>query len=152
MAGWQDVLNRFRAFGPPGPAAPAAVPADKRSRLVDELAPVFAGLRDARGEARQLRFDAAKAAASLRAEAARQAARLVADASAAVDTVRAAAYAAARTTTESEIAARLDAGRVEADRIGRAAAIRQPALVDQVTELARSVMTAPDPERQVRVP
>ena len=37
VPGFRDVLGWLRFAGPPGPAAPAAVPADRRSRLLAEV-------------------------------------------------------------------------------------------------------------------
>jgi hypothetical protein len=48
------MLDRFRRAGPPGPPAPAAVPADRRTRLLDEVAPIFTALAPATAEARDL--------------------------------------------------------------------------------------------------
>jgi hypothetical protein len=143
MPGWRDVLSRFRAVGPPGSAAPAAVPADRRSRLVDELAPVFAALHDARVEAEQLRHAAQDAADVRRADGVRQAVRLVSEASATRDAVRAAAFAAGRAATDAQAEGRIAAGRREADRVGRVASMRRQALVDRACDIARSVLDAP---------
>ncbi|RZU53396.1 hypothetical protein EV385_5319 [Krasilnikovia cinnamomea] len=140
MPGWRDILNRFRAAGPPGPAAPVAVPVDRRTALIEELAPVFAALRETRAEAADVIRSAREAAETVRTDADRRAARLVTDAEATRAQWRAAAFTAQRTGAQTEAAARVTGGRREADRVHRRAAERRAALVDRAVIEAQQIL------------
>ncbi|HEU5023471.1 MAG TPA: hypothetical protein VFV01_00985 [Spirillospora sp.] len=127
MPAIHDVLQRFRPAGAPGPAA--AVPADRRAALEEELGPVFAGLQEAEAERRQIVGEAGDRARALREAARVEAAGLVERARSEAAGERASAEAEVRHAAEDEDRALLAAAENEANRIRAVASARLDGLV-----------------------
>jgi hypothetical protein len=146
----RDVINRFRVVGPPGPAAPAAVPADRRTELAEELAPVFAALTDTRARARDIVRAAELEAARIRTEGDRRAEELLSTAAADRDAVRAAAFAAAQQMTTRQAARLGEDGRLEAEIVERRAAEHRPDLVARAMRKAHFLLAPHDSAAEPR--
>lgn len=143
MPALREILQRFRAAGPPGPAVPAAVPVDRRAGLLDETAPLFAALAPATAEARRLVAEAAAEAERLRSAADQEARVLVDDAEDDRSGEYATALAQARTAAAEEAGAGIEQARSEARRIAARAAARMPELAERaVCDLRRSLADA----------
>ena len=143
MPGVREILERFRTAGPPGPAAPAAVPADRRAILLDELAPVFAELAPVVARARGRVAEAAAEADRIRSGADREAGVLIAGAEDDRSAQYATALAQARAAGAEEAGVRVDQARREAERIAARAAARRPVLAERAAgNLCRSMAGA----------
>lgn len=138
MPAIHDVLQRFRPAGAPGPAA--AVPADRRAALEEELAPVFAGLEDAEAEWRRIVSEAHDRARVLEETARAEAAGLVARARSAAAGERASAEAEVRHAAEGEDRALLSAADDEANRIRTEASTRLEGLVATAVGIVGSLV------------
>jgi vacuolar-type H+-ATPase subunit H len=125
-----EILRRFRSHGVPGAPAVAAVPADHRQAVANELAPVFAALDEVQRRARGLTADAEAYAAAHREEATLRARRILADARSGAGNVQVDAMKASLAHTQRQRVLTLANGRQEAARIERVAAQRVPLLVD----------------------
>ncbi|MEU8123864.1 hypothetical protein AB0C21_34590 [Spirillospora sp. NPDC049024] len=126
MPALQDLLQRFRPAGAPGPAA--AAPAERRP-VEDELEPVFARLAEAEEDRRRVVAAAHDRARGLTEAAREEAAGLVERARAAAAGVRASAAAEALRAAEEEGEALRAAAEDEARRVREAAATRLDGLV-----------------------
>lgn len=142
MATLGEILRRFRFHGVPGAPAVFGVPADRAVELEAELEPVFAALDLDQRRAADLAESSAREAARRQTAALEHGRRLVADASAAAGTERAEAAAALLAHSAVERDRLLAAARMEAQRIGRVAAERTPALVN---ETVRRVLALGEP-------
>lgn len=136
MPAIHDVLQRFRPAGAPGPAA--AVPADRRAALEEELAPVFTGLEDAEADWRRIVSEARDRARVLEETARAEAAGLVEQARSAAAGERASAEAEVRHAAEGEDRALLSAADDEANRIRTVASSRLDGLVARAVGLVGS--------------
>ena len=136
----RDLLERFRPFGAPGPAAPAGVPADRDAELGRELQPVFDALADTLAEADRIRTEGTAEADRRRARAADEARALVAAGRSRAAAERAAAAARLRGGAEAAVAATLSAAEREAAEIGRRAQGLLPAHVDRVVASVRAAV------------
>ncbi|MDY7087895.1 MAG: hypothetical protein SYR96_22660 [Actinomycetota bacterium] len=140
----RELLDRFRSAGPPGPPAPAAVPADRRSRLEDEVAPVFAALASTAEQAAGMVAAARAEAEHIRDQGRREADALIGRA----EQERQAGYAEAFAETRGAAARRSAASAAKAlrsaDEIARVAAQRRPALVElAMRRISDSIEAAP---------
>jgi vacuolar-type H+-ATPase subunit H len=144
MPHMRDFLSRFRPAGAPG-AGRAPVPADRRSELESEIAPVLTPLDEPSAECSGIvaagRRDAEQIlrAARSEADAIRSAAQQRAAASAAE--YAQAAVAAAR----AEATAIASTGAAEAAHITERVRQRLPSLADRAVALVRSLGEAGDP-------
>lgn len=132
-----ELLRRFRLMAVPGPAAVAAVPADRREALRTELEPVFAALRHV-NEGTAATVARAEAEARVRrARAAEEASEIVATARGTTRDARDEAAADLLAGAASEGRDLVEAARRRAATIGdRAGRGTQPA----VDELVRRVL------------
>ncbi|HEX6198152.1 MAG TPA: hypothetical protein VFZ37_19735 [Jiangellaceae bacterium] len=140
----QDLLNRLRPVGAPGPAGPVAVPAEEEDRAAAELAPVFAALAETAAEADAVRRSATDRAAATTAEAEREAASLVANATSRASAERAAAAARVHASGEEEAAALLAEAKQQAARLKEDSGPRLDELTDLVIANLREHITATD--------
>jgi hypothetical protein len=143
MSALGEILRRYRFHGVPGAPAAVGVPADRTGERSVELNPVFGALEDIQRQASDLEALARRDAARRRADAVEQGRRVVAEARAAADSARAAAAAELIARADDERSRLLAAARLEADRIGRVAAVRTPVLVDEAVRRALSVGALP---------
>ena len=148
MATPSELLRRFRFHVVPG--APAAVPAsvDRAGELAAEAAPVFAALDEAQTAAAAIVARSERDAAAARTRALEHGQRLVADARAGCAAARVGAAAQLLADAAGERERVLAGGRAEADRIGRVAAERMPALIDEIVQ--RVLAGAMDPGLEQR--
>jgi len=137
-----DLLDRFRPAGAPGPAAPAGVPADRRTAAEDELAPVFTALADVERDCMALVDDARVAAEERTARAAREAAALVRQARDDGTAIRAETAARLRAAGEEELAELRARAEAEAAVVRARAAERLPELVGRVVAHVRIELSA----------
>ena len=127
-----QILRRFRPAVAPGPAGPAAVPADRVAEVEAELAGVFAALEPAVTAAREVRERAGGDADRRRQQGVEEAERIVAAARARLDAVRAEAASAGLSALDAERAA-LDAdARAEVERVRQVADERLGGLLSEV--------------------
>ncbi len=141
----RELLDRFRSAGPPGPAAPAAVPVDRRSRLVDEVAPVFAALAVTDEHAAGIVAAARAEAERTRDQGRREADALVSRAEQERQAGYAQAFAETRAAANRRSEVSAAQARSAADDIARRAARCRPALADLALRKIRgSIEAAPD--------
>ncbi|CEA07934.1 hypothetical protein BN1051_01260 [Arthrobacter saudimassiliensis] len=145
----RSLLDRFRPVGAPGPAGPAAVPAEDRPGPEAELGPVFAALQpDVDAAAR--RIDEARRAADRHLAAARtQAAGILEGSRQAAAAARAAAAAEAAEAVEAADARRLAEARRRAGRLRERGRSRlgptAAALLDRMVERMEAGMPRDEP-------
>lgn len=113
----QDLLNRLRPAGAPGPAGPVAVPAEEEDREAAELAPVFTALAETVDDTEAVRAAGADRAAAITAEAEKEAAALVANATSRAPGERAAAAARVHEAGDDEAAALLTEAKRQAAQL-----------------------------------
>lgn len=127
----QDLLNRLRPAGAPGPAGPVAVPAEEEDREAAELAPVFGALAETVDDTEAVRDAGADRAAAITAEAEKEAAALVANATSRAPGERAAAAARVHEAGDDEAAALLTEAKRQAAQLKADSGQR----LDELTEL-----------------
>jgi len=132
VAALGEILRRFRFHGVPGAPAAAAVPIDRGAELEAELAPIFSALEATELAAAEVVAAARRAAAKRRSDASEEARQLVQAARAGASAARAGAAATGLQVAAAERSRVLAAGLAEAERVGRVASGRTPALVDEV--------------------
>ncbi len=127
-----DILRRFRPTVAPGPAGPAGVPADRLQEAEAELAPVFAALESAVGDARGRREQAQADEDRLRRQGVDEAERILTEARGRLDAVRAEAASTGLAALDEQ-RSRLEAeARAEARRVHDVAEARLPEVVVRV--------------------
>ncbi len=139
MATTRNLLSRFRLMAVPGAAGIAGVPVDREAALREELAPVFAVLREADHDASDTVARARAEGEARRARTNQDARRILDEAREAAPAAREAAAAAETASAESDAAMLREAAHEEAGRIRRDATGRIPTVVD---ELVRRVISA----------
>ncbi len=145
----RDVLYRFRPTGAPGPAGPAAVPADRSTDRAVELEPVFDLLADIESRCAAVREGAVHDAEVRRERAAEGARRLLADARSRAAGERAAAAARVAARAAGESAATVEAARSDADRLLVRATGRTPGCVARLVAEVETVLDhAPEVHRR----
>ncbi|HET6966101.1 MAG TPA: hypothetical protein VFH58_15100 [Acidimicrobiales bacterium] len=130
-------LRLLRPAAAPGAAAAVGVPADRRTELETELAPVFAALADVEAECTAIREAAARDASRITAEAAADAERVRADAAVLAPAVQEEAFEQGRHAAEKEARRILARARREAVRVSDDAAGRIPLLTADVAAAVR---------------
>ena len=138
MARPSDLLRRFRLMAVPGKAGIAGVPVDHATLLREELAPVFAALRETERRTSDIVSQATTEGESRKAGAALQAQRILHEASQALPAARATSATAAQSEATTEGSALRASADVEVDRINREAATGITQVVD---ELVRRVLS-----------
>ena len=128
-----NILDRFRARGVPGAAAPAGLPPADRSRALEaELAPVLSALEETQARAGEVLASGSERAAARRADAVDQGRLVVGAAWARAGETRAATTAAYLAGVDPERDRVIGSGRAEAERIAEVVAARTPALVERL--------------------
>lgn len=141
-----DILERFRRVGaPPGAAAPAGVPRDRKSELSDELHDVFGQLDVIEAEAQAITNSANQEAERITTAARLEAQQIVEAARSAVPAMRADAEAARRRQRSHELQALDQETQERIAAMRRQVADRMPALIDRVlAELMKEAAPARD--------
>ncbi len=132
MARPSDLLRRFRLMAVPGRAGVAGVPVDRAALLREELAPVFAALRDTEQRANEIVKQATMQGNSRRTEATLEAQRILDGAREAQPTERASAANAVRIQAESSGTELLATASAEVERINRVANQKMAPLVNEI--------------------
>jgi len=133
-----DLLRRFRLIAVPGKAGIAGVPVDRAAMLREELAPVFATLRETDQRASDIVARAASEGDSRRAHAALDAQRILDEAYEAQPAARVSAASAVETEAKSSGAEIRMTADKEVERINVKASQTVSPLVE---ELVRRVMS-----------
>ncbi len=140
-----ELLRRFRLMAVPGPAAVAAVPADRREAVRTELEPVFAALR-ASNEGTAARVARAEAEGEARrARAAEEASEIVASARGTTRDARAEAAAELLAGAANERRDLLEAARRRAAAIDDRAERGMQPVVDELVRRVLAIGTSAGP-------
>lgn len=128
-----NILDRFRARGVPGAAAPAGMPPTDRSRALElELAPVLSALERTQARAGEVLALGSERAAACLADAVEEGQLVVGAAQARAGETRLATIAEYLQGVDLERDRVIASGRAEVERIAAVVAARTPALAERL--------------------